>query len=75
MNRIIVGGVDVPEPCRKMPMNGIKVYWPCPYVDGMVLVDRFLDTYKKDVLIFRRGLMHLSEENAREHAVALYGEE
>jgi len=67
---IRIGEYDVPEPLREAPEVGAKYWFPAILSITPVGVYTW-DGGRTDLLIFNRGMVHLTEEAARIHAEAL----
>ena len=67
---IRIGGINVPKPLMTPPPLGTR-YW-CAMMDEDAMAYAFTwngDRY--DRLVLKRGMLHLTEENALAHAKAL----
>ena len=68
---IVVNGIEVPEPLRVAPANG-TAYWLTQVTS--IELDQFelcWDGTECEMTWLRRGLVHLSKENAIAHAKAM----
>jgi hypothetical protein len=68
---VVVNGVDVPSPEVTLPAEGVQYYTPdAKESDGVnTIFSGDLENY--DLRLLRRGLIHLTKENALKHAEAL----
>lgn len=67
---VVVNGIDVPAPEVTMPAVGAQYYTPYAMEDTGVGAVKCVDD-RYDQLLLRRGLIHLTKENALKHAEAL----
>lgn len=67
---VIVGGVSFPKPVSKALEEGQGYYLPDLTVTRLYYISQWHDT-EVDKLRLKRGLVHLTEENAIAHAKAL----
>lgn len=68
---IKIGDMEVPEPLRHYPKNGTMVYYVNMVATHGVSPTRWdLDSAMAKIVL-HRGLMHLSESDAKAHARAL----
>lgn len=68
---IRIGEIDIPEPVREPLQNGEKYFVPA--IDcGYDNIDSFeWDGDSTDKRLLKQGMVHITEEAAREHAKAL----
>ena len=67
---IQIGGIHVPKPLMTPPPLGTR-YW-CAMMDEEAMAYAFTwNGDKYDRLVLKRGMLHLTEENALAHANAL----
>lgn len=67
---ILINGIEVPEPVREVLSVNQTFYYPCLDREDLVQKDSWF-CYEEDQQKLERGMIHLTEENARKHAEAL----
>ena len=67
---IMINGIEVPEPVREKLNDGQRHWIVDITQDELVQLQHWVDDHL-DARFLERGLIHLTEENARKHAEAL----
>jgi len=67
---ILINGIEVPEPVRKELVDG-TTYWRVSLTNPDITMPEKWSSCIYDTRHLERGLIHLTEENARKHAEAL----
>jgi len=67
---ILINGIEVPEPVRRELVGG-TTYWRVSLTNSNITAPEKWSSCTYDIRHLERGLIHLTEENARKHAEAL----
>lgn len=67
---ITINGREVPAPVREVPLRGTK-YWVVDFVEERGYDNEIWEDFPAEKRDLSRGLIHLTEDAARQHAEAL----